>query len=273
MTIRACTIGYPLGHSLSRVIHTHWFAQYGIDGAYESHPIEPGSFEHEAARLAASYNGFSVTLPYKEKIIPFCMTLDSVAASIGAVNMVAVGRDGAMRGHNTDAYGFAENLRRNAPDLALRDSPALVLGAGGASRAVLHALKTGGVPDLVIANRSRDRADALAAHFGCRAVDWHDAVAAMRETRLLVNTTSLGMQGQPPLDLSLDALPPSATVCDIVYKPLMTPLLCAARDRGLATVTGIGMLLHQAVPAFEAWTGIRPAVDAALETLVLGQAS
>jgi shikimate dehydrogenase len=268
-SIKICVIGYPLGHTLSPVIHNHWFEKLHIDGRYEARPVDPADFEKTAANLANDYNGFNVTLPYKEQILPFCTTLDEAAQKIGAVNTVVIDRDGNMQGRNTDAYGFAQNIKQNAPAFDWKRGSALVLGAGGAARAILHALQTNGVPEILIANRTKEKADMLAARFGARVVAWNDVAAPMKDANVLVNATSLGMRGQPALGVNIDSLPAHACVCDIVYAPLKTRLLKDAKARGLTAVTGIGMLLHLAALAFEAWTGMRPAIDAALETLVL----
>ena len=267
--VRACVIGHPLSHSLSPVIHNYWFKYNGIIGDYVARPIDPEKFAVTITSLADTYQGFNVTIPYKQTIIPFCATIDAAAKSIGAVNTVIIDATGQLLGRNTDAYGFAENLQQSRPDFDWTAGPALVLGAGGAARAVIHALKDRGVPDIVITNRSADKAALLADQFNVRTLPWQDRISCLPSLNLLVNTTALGMNGQPTLDLALDTLSPNATVYDIVYAPLMTDLLQAALARGNPIVTGLGMLLHQAVPAFEAWTGIRPTVDATLERLLL----
>ncbi len=268
--IKACVIGYPLGYSRSPAIHRHWFRRYGVDGTYDALPVPPDSLRDEIFRLAQQgYAGFNVTIPFKEDVFSLCHTVDDAAKAIGAVNTVVIDRKGQLHGHNTDAYGFAQNLQQTIPNFSWVKDTVLVLGAGGAARAVLQAMKEKRVPNVLVANRTEDKAQQLAQHFGARAVPWDKCSQTMQDVSLLVNTTALGMVGKPPLVLSLDRLAENAVVYDIVYAPLVTPLLHNAVARGNRIVTGIGMLLHQAVPAFEAWTGIRPAVDADLERRVL----
>jgi shikimate dehydrogenase len=268
--IKACVIGYPLGYSLSPVIHNGWFEKYGIPGKYESIPILPNDLKTGVEKLKAEgYSGFNVTIPHKQAIMSLCDSVDEAAKMIRAVNMVIVHKDGRLEGRNTDAYGFAHNLQQKLPGFDWKKGPALVLGAGGAARAVVHALKVRGVPDTAIANRSEDKAMELAKGHKARVVSWEKRGEALENIDILVNATALGMTGKPPLDLPLGLLPERAAVYDIVYAPLMTPLLQDAQKRGNRIVTGIGMLLHQAVPAFEAWTGTRPEVDAALERKIM----
>jgi shikimate dehydrogenase len=267
--IRACVIGHPLKTTLSPVIHNYWFDTYGIKGRYEALPVPPDGLAQELKRLQSeNYAGCNVTIPHKETILPLCRTLDESARTIGAANTILFTPEG-LEGHNTDAFGYIENLRSHIPDMDWRGTNALVLGAGGAARAIIHALRQQGVSRIIIVNRSRGRADTLAKEFSCQPDDWDNRHKALAAATLVINTTSLGMGGQPPLDLDLSHLKKDAIVSDIVYAPLMTPLLKAAQEKGNRIVTGIGMLLHQARPAFQAWTGVMPDVTKDLETLVL----
>ena len=259
----AGVIGWPVSHSRSPLLHNHWLAQHGIDGAYVPLPVRP---EHLAAAVAglaaAGFRGVNVTVPHKVAAASLCTELRPAAQAAGAVNTLLF-EEGRIVGDNTDGAGFLANLRAHGAAPA----PALLLGAGGAARAIAAALLAAGVP-VTVANRSPGRAASLAdALPGLQQVEW-SARPALGGYGLLVNATSLGMQGQPPLDLDLSDAPPGLTVCDIVYAPLRTPLLEAAEARGLLAVGGLGMLLHQAVPGFAAWFGVTPAVDPALHDLV-----
>ena len=263
----AGVMGWPVGHSRSPRLHGYWLEQYGIDGAYVPLPVKPESLGRALAALPAlGFAGVNLTLPHKEAALKFLARIDRMAERIGAVNTVTVEPDGALVGSNTDAFGFIENLKAGAPQWRAGDGPALVLGAGGAARAVGVALLEAGAPEIRIANRTHDRAQALAAALDprCQAVGWSDRGKSLKSINLLVNTTSLGMAGQPPLDLDLSQLPPSAIVNDIVYVPLETALLAAARKRGNPVVDGLGMLLHQGRPGFKAWFGVDPDVTAGL---------
>ncbi len=269
----AGVLGWPVGHSRSPRLHGLWLERLGVDGAYVPLAVRPEDLALVVAALPKmGFAGANLTVPHKEAALALVDELDPLAARIGAVNTLVVLPDGRIEGRNTDAFGFLENLRRNAPQWRPAAGPAVVLGAGGAARAVVAALADAGVPEIRLANRSRKRAEALAADFGpaVRPVDWDHRAAALAGCALLVNTTTLGMDGQPPLDIDLDALPTAAVVNDIVYVPLETALLRAARGRGHVAVDGIGMLLWQAVPAFEAWFGLRPEVTADLRDFVLG---
>ncbi|MEM6945789.1 MAG: shikimate dehydrogenase, partial [Pseudomonadota bacterium] len=214
----------------------------------------------------AGFRGVNVTVPHKQAALRIADGRSAAAEAIGASNTLVFGPDGAIFADNTDAYGFIENLRAGAPSWAGADGPAVVLGAGGAAQAVIHALLRAGVVEVRLTNRTRDRAEALADRFGpcVHVVDWSARGEALEGAALLVNTTVLGMTGKPTLELALDALSPKAVVNDIVYVPLETPLLAAARERGATVVDGLGMLLHQARPGFRAWFGRDPVVDDAL---------
>ena len=263
--------GWPVKHSRSPQIHNYWIQKYGVDGAYVPLAIDPDG-AHEAFRSLPSlgFAGLNVTAPHKETAYRAMDEVDHWAQRLKAVNTIAV-RDGVLYGSNTDAYGFLESLREAHRGWQADAGPAVVLGAGGAARAIVGGLQEVGVPDIRLTNRTRDRSQALEAEFGVpiRAVAWEERSEALRGAALLINTTPLGMGGQPPLDLALDALPLDAIVCDIVYVPLETQLLAAARARGNVAIDGLGMLLHQARPGFRDWFGADPEVDKALRAHVL----
>ncbi len=267
----AGVMGWPIGHSRSPALFAHWFARHGLDGRYMPFAVRPEDFAEVCRALGkAGLRGVNVTLPHKEAALALADEMTREARAIGAANMIRF-EAGRILADNTDGTGFLESLRAGAPGWRADAGPAVVLGAGGASRAILHALLAGGCPEIRLANRSREKAEALAGAFAPRVspVAWEAREAALAGAATLVNATSLGMHGQPPLEIRLDALPAGAVVTDIVYTPLETPLLAAARARGLAAVDGLGMLLHQARPAFRAWFGIDPEVDAALRAAVL----
>lgn len=269
---RAGVMGWPLAHSRSPVLHGFWLKQYGIDGTYELLPVAPDALETALRALPMrGFAGCNLTLPHKEHALTIVDEVEVTAARIGAVNTVIVKPDGRLEGRNTDAFGFIENLRAALPGWRADAGPAVMLGAGGAARAIVAALLDQGAPEIRLVNRSEARAEALAAALGgtTRVVPWSGRQAALGGAALLVNATSLGMSGQPPLDLALDALPVTAAVNDIVYVPLETPLLAAARRRGHPVVDGLGMLLHQARPGFAAWFGVMPEVTPALRQAVL----
>ena len=264
----AGVIGWPVSHSRSPRLHGYWLEKHGIDGAYVPLAVPPERLEDAIRALPAlGFRGANVTVPHKEAAARIVDRIDPVAKRIGAVNTIVVGEDGLLEGRNTDAYGLITNLRQGAPGWRPESGPALVLGAGGAARAVVAALVAAGVPEVRLHNRTAAKAEALARDIGgpVRVV----GEPALSGAALLVNTTTLGMAGQPPLDLDLAGLPRGAVVTDIVYTPLITPLLAAARARGNPIVDGLGMLLHQAVPGFEAWFGVRPEVTNELRDFVL----
>ncbi|MCK0206786.1 shikimate dehydrogenase [Starkeya koreensis] len=271
MTRHAAVIGHPVAHSRSPLIHGYWLKQHGIDGEYGLRDVAPDAIEDFLADFpAAGLVGANVTVPHKEAAFRAAASRDPVAQALGAVNTLWL-EDGRLHGANTDVYGFLANLDAAEPDWARALGEAVVLGAGGAARAIVYGLISRGIDRVVVANRTRARAEALRHQFGPAVlpVDWRDLAGRLNGCRLLVNTTSLGMKGQPPLDIDLAALSPDALVTDIVYVPLETPLLKAAKARGLATVDGLGMLLHQAVPGFERWFGVRPQVTPELRALAL----
>jgi shikimate dehydrogenase len=262
----AGVLGWPVAHSRSPRLHGHWLETLGVDGAYLPLPVQPQDFAGAVRALAAlGFRGANVTIPHKEAAFAVCDVVDATARRAGAVNTLMF-RDGRIEGSNTDGFGFIENVRDQAPGWHAAAGPAVLLGAGGAARAIAAALLDAGCPRVTLVNRSRDRAEALARDLG-GPIDVAEA-PPWAGTSLLVNTTSLGMQGHPPLVLDLASLAADAVVADIVYVPLETPLLAAARARGLRAVDGLGMLLHQARPGFEAWFGMAPRVDAALRAMV-----
>jgi len=264
-------MGWPISHSRSPRLHGYWLRTHGIDGAYLPFAVAPENLVTALDALPAlGFRGVNITVPHKEAALRRCDAVDDHARRIGAVNTIVVAADGTLHGSNTDAFGFLENLRQESAWRAT-DGPAVLLGAGGAARAVAVALLDAGVPALRIANRTAARVEALATALDgpVEVVAWDDRAAALADAALLVNTTTLGMTGAPPLNIDLSTLPSTAVVNDIVYAPLETDLLAAARARGNPVVDGLGMLLHQARPGFEKWFGVRPSVDAALRDFVL----
>ena len=270
--IRAGVMGWPVAHSLSPRLHGYWLAEHHIDGRYDALEIAPKGFAEGLAGLARKgLAGVNLTVPHKQAALCHMASLSPAAQAIGAVNTVVVGNDGVLAGDNTDGFGFMENLRVGAPAWSAPSGPAVVIGAGGAARAVCHGLLAAGAPEVRVVNRTAARTEALIALDAGRIVarPWAARAEALDGAALLVNTTTLGMGGQPALDLALAALPPGALVTDIVYAPLETPLLAAARRRGNPVVDGLGMLLHQARPGFAAWFGVMPEVTPALRAHVL----
>ncbi|MDX6807530.1 shikimate dehydrogenase [Terrihabitans rhizophilus] len=268
---RACVIGWPIAHSRSPMIHGYWLAQHGIAGSYGKtavHPDDLGAFMQRVR--SGEFRGCNVTVPHKEAVMSHLDEITETARAIGAVNTVWRDDDGRLVGDNTDARGFLSNLDELVPGWDKAPLRAVVLGAGGAARALAYGLAGRGAERITLLNRSLDRAIALAGDIGgvVQARPLDEAGPAMADATLLANATSLGMTGKDPLDLDLDALPLDAVVSDIVYVPLETDLLRQAAMRGHRTAEGLGMLLHQAVPGFERWFGTRPAVDPRLRSLV-----
>ncbi|MCB1651675.1 MAG: shikimate dehydrogenase [Alphaproteobacteria bacterium] len=263
--IKAGVIGHPVGHSKSPLIHNYWIEKYGLQGSYEAIDLAPADFgDGVRALVAKGYGGFNLTIPHKEAGLALCDEVEARAQVIGAVNTLVV-RSGRVKGMNTDGFGFLENIRSAYPDFDFTRGPAVVLGAGGAARAIVQALGEAGAPKVILVNRTKNRAQQLAekARIDSKieVVDWEDRSKILSAAHLLVNTTSLGMKEQEALEIDLSAMPKEALVNDIVYAPLETALLQQAARQGLKTVSGIGMLLHQARPAFEAWFGVMPEVD------------
>lgn len=273
MMAKAFVIGHPINHSRSPLIHGYWLRTYNIDGTYERIDVRPEQFEAFLWNVQeAGFAGGNITIPHKEAAFRLANSLTDRARMIGAVNTVVIGADGRIHGDNTDAFGFVAHLDQSLGSewLAQTGKTAVVLGAGGAARAVVAGLAERGLDRIRIANRTPERARALIdiAPECVELLGWEHLPVALSETGLFVNTTSLGMAGHPALEIDLRPLPAQAVVADIVYAPLETPLLKAARARGLATVDGLGMLLHQAVPGFEAWFQVRPQVTAELRAVV-----
>lgn len=268
-------IGWPVSHSRSPLIHNYWLAAQGLPPLYEAYPIDPKDDFRAALRgmADAGFVGANVTVPHKEAAFAAMDALSPAAQILGAVNTISF-ENGRLQGDNTDGDGFLAGLdaacQRGALDGNWQNAPALVLGAGGAARAIVAALGRAGIDDIRLVNRTRDKAEALlglAPHITIG--DWQDRAALADGCGLLVNTTSLGMTGQPPLEMPLDGLKSGALVSDIVYTPLYTPLLRAAQASGYIAVDGLGMLLHQAALSFEIWTGMRPHIDDKLRALLV----
>jgi shikimate dehydrogenase len=255
-------MGWPVAHSRSPALHGFWLERAGIDGAYVPLPVKPEDIDKALRALPLlGFRGCNLTIPHKEMALAVVDRVEPLGRRIGAVNTIVVMPDGSLEGRNTDAFGFRENLRQTAPGWDAGAAPAVVLGAGGSARAVVAALQDAGVRDIRLVNRTTARAEALArdldsAATGITVHGWSDRERVLDGAGLLVNTTPLGMTGQPPLDIDLRALPSAAPVADLVYVPLETPLLAVARRRGNRGVDGLGMLLHQGRPGFEAWFGV-----------------
>jgi shikimate dehydrogenase len=268
---RACVVGYPVAHSRSPAIHRYWLKEHGIDGDYTREEVAPGEIEEFLAGLGAhGYVGANITVPHKAAAYLALDEADAIATALKVANTVWLD-NGRLHGTNTDVYGFLANLDEAAPGWDLQAEQAIVLGAGGAARAVVYGLLERGFPRVVVVNRTLARAKAFVVEFGDRvtAQSFEGLTGWLTDADLLVNTTSLGMTGQPPLELDLAPLQDSAAVCDIVYAPLETRLLGSARARRLRTVDGLGMLLHQAVPAFERFFGVKPKVSKGLRAAAL----
>jgi len=264
----ACLIGWPAAHSRSPLIHRYWLRTLGIEGGYVIEAVPPDDLRDFVLRLSLrGFVGANVTLPHKENVLALS-TPDARAKAVGAANTLWFA-DGELHSTNTDVEGFINNLDASAPGWGAAEE-ALVLGAGGSSRAVVFGLLERGIKRVHLANRTDARAEALAKQFGPSVcpVTWDGIDDVLPRAKLLVNTTSLGMHGQPSLDVDVARLPPAAVVADLVYVPLVTPLLAAAAARDLKTADGLGMLLHQAVRGFELWFGRRPEVTAELRALV-----
>jgi shikimate dehydrogenase len=268
--IRACVIGWPVEHSRSPLIHGYWLKTYGIDGSYERRPVTPEAAPRFFRTMREEgLAGCNVTLPHKEAAYRAADETRPAARAAGSANTLWF-EGGRLVADNTDSAGFIASLLASVPSLELRGATVSVLGAGGAARGIAFGLLEHGVAEVRLFNRTRARADVLAGDLGPKvtAWDWRDRAGHSRDVSLLVNATSLGMKGAGPLDMDVSALDAGCVVADIVYVPLETPLLAAARARSLAAVDGLGMLLHQAVPGFEKWFGVRPQVTPELRALV-----
>ena len=264
-------MGWPVAHSRSPFIHNYWLEKYGITGAYVQLPVAPGTLNVAIPGLAAlGFRGCNITLPHKVDALKLVDTVDANAKRMGAMNTIVVQPDGSLKGFNNDGFGYIQSLLDAQPDWRADAGPITVLGAGGAARAVVLSLADRGAKEIRLFNRTDAKAQALAAEFGApvKAMPWSERHAALADVALLVNTTSQGMHGNPDLDIDLSALPQSALVSDVIYVPLETPLLAAARLRGNTTVNGLGMLLNQARPAFHAWFGVLPEITQELRMAI-----
>ena len=260
----AGVIGAPIAHTKSPMLHNHWLRQTGVPGHYIPLHIEPSDLKQTLKMLPKmGFIGLNVTVPHKETVMRLVDIVTDRATLIGAANTLIFKRDGKIQADNTDGYGFIENLTSGAPDWNATAGPALVLGAGGAARAVIAALLEYNTPEIFLTNRTRDRAENLKDIFGpkVKIIDWVDAANAVEDAALVVNATSLGMQGKPELRVPLDGLRLETVVTDLVYAPLKTTLLETAQDIGCRTVDGLGMLIYQAAPGFKHWFGADPVID------------
>jgi shikimate dehydrogenase len=264
-------LGWPVAHSRSPVIHNHWLAHYGIAGRYVLFGVPPEKLEAAVRGIAVlGLRGCNVTTPHKQTIFPLLDRVDDLARRIGAVNTVVVEKDGTLTGFNNDGNGFIQSLRDANPKWRPDFGPILVLGAGGASRAVVASLAAQGAKEIRVSNRTRDKAEEIASAVGSlvKVIPWEEREDALDGIALLANATSLGAAGKPPLEMSLHRLPENALVGDLIYVPPETPLLAAARMRGNITVNGLGLLLNQARPAFNAWFGVMPEITPALRQAI-----
>lgn len=268
----AGVIGDPIAHSLSPRLHGHWLKRYGLKGHYVPLHVTHQNLADVLRILPdMGFVGVNITIPHKEFVLSLATHVSDCAALIGAANTLTFLGNGQIQADNTDGIGFLSNIRQNLPGWTAATGPALVLGAGGAAKAIVSALINDGAPKVTVVNRTRLRADALKDQFGARVEtqDWTRIPDLVGDVALIVNTTSLGMAGQSPLIIDLSRLTPPTVVTDIVYKPLDTELLETARQMGCETVDGLGMLLHQALPGFERWFGYTPMVDEDLRAAVL----
>ncbi len=268
---RACVIGWPIEHSRSPMIHGHWIKRYGIDGDYTKRAVKPENVRHFLTHLAdEGFVGCNVTVPHKEQAFTAAAWIDPSAKAVGAANTLWLD-GGTLCAANSDTYGYIAHLDATAPEWRSLDGAVTILGAGGTARALAYGFLEAGVGEVRIVNRTLERADEIARHFvrGVKALGWDRRDASAADSRLIVNTTTLGMKGVGSPDIDLRRCRPSTIISDVVYIPLETPFLAAARRAGLQTVDGLGMLLHQAVPGFEKWFGVRPDVTAELRDILV----
>jgi shikimate dehydrogenase len=269
--LMAGVMGWPVMHSKSPMLHNYWFKQYGLNGTYVPFAIEPSGLGAALRALhPLGFAGCNLTIPHKQEALKFVDEVDPVGRSMGAISCVVVRPDGSLRGSNNDGYGFIENILEHAPQTRFDAGPIAVIGAGGGARAVIWGLAERGAKEIRLVNRTKARAQQIADEFNVsiKPVDWADRNLALEDCSMVVNTTSQGMVGMAPLDIDLARLPRYALVTDIVYTPLETPLLKAARLRGNPTVDGLGMLLHQARPAWQAWFNLDPKVTPELREMI-----
>jgi shikimate dehydrogenase len=267
----AGVMGWPVSHSRSPVLHNHWIKHYGLTGSYVLLPVEPSRLSDAVKGLSAlGFAGCNVTVPHKVEAMKLMDRVDPNAKRMGAINTIVVEPDGSLSGFNNDGYGYIQSLLDAQPGWRADAGPITVLGAGGAARAVVIGLAERGAKEIRLCNRTFEKAQTLAREFGepVKAIRWEDRHAAIADVALLVNTTTQGMSGQPQLDLALDQLPKHSLVSDVIYIPMETPLLSAARLRGNPTVNGLGMLLNQARPAFKAWFGVMPEITPELRRAI-----
>lgn len=268
--IKVGLVGHPVSHSKSPLIHNYWIQKYGLQGEYIALDVRPERLEGALKQcIDQGYKGLQFTIPHKGLVVDLCDEIDETVKAVGAVNTVIFDR-GKIKGFNTDVFGFVENIQENGGGFDFAKGPTVVLGAGGAAHAIVYALQQQGVPEIRVTNRTYKRAEEFSEKFkDVNVIPWEQRSAILDDIALLVNTTSLGLEGQPALDIDLKNLNSKALVHDIVYAPLQTPLLKRAQARGNHTVTGIGMLLHQARPAFKKWFGVLPDTDTELLRMVL----
>ena len=268
----AAVIGHPVNHSRSPRMHNFWLAHFGLEGYYIPLDIDPKKFERSIRNLPElGLVGANITIPYKEKVLKIADKISDRAALVGAANTLTFLPNGGIYADNTDGYGFLQNIKSKYKDWSAREGISVVFGAGGASRAILAALIEDGASDIILANRTRSRADQLRSDFGAKikVVEWMKIQNYLSEASTIINTTSLGMVGKTDLPLPLNALKKNTLVTDIVYTPIETHLLATAAKMGCRTVDGLGMLIHQAIPGFERWFGIRPGDSQALRELLI----
>ena len=270
----AAVLGHPINHSKSPKLHNYWLSLFNIDGYYIPLDIDPRNFENSIrALIDLGFVGANVTIPYKEKVLKIADKISDRAAIIGAANTLTFLQDGRIYADNTDGYGFLQNIKCKYNDWSAGEGTSVVFGAGGASRAILGALIEDGANEVILANRTRSRADQLRSDFGAKikVVDWTKVQNYLSDASTVINATSLGMDGKEELPISLQGLRKNTLVTDIVYTPLNTPLLENAAKRGCRTVDGLGMLIHQAIPGFERWFGVKPDVSENLRELLISQ--
>ena len=270
----AAVLGHPINHSKSPKLHNYWLSLFDIDGHYIPLDIDPRNFENSIRALSGlGFVGANVTIPYKEKVLKIADKISDRAAIIGAANTLTFLQDGSIYADNTDGYGFLQNIKCKYNDWSAGEGTSVVFGAGGASRAILGALIEDGANEVILANRTRSRADQLRSDFGAKikVVDWMKVQNYLSDASTVINATSLGMDGKAELPIPLQGLNKNTLVTDIVYTPLNTPLLENAAKRGCRTVDGLGLLIHQAIPGFERWFGVKPDVSENLRDLLISQ--